>query len=60
MWDLRLTCRKVNHKTYDFYAGVAFWWLSIHLDYQGLQRLTEISQRPVFAEKVETLLVAHI
>ena len=59
MWSFRLTCREINAKTYNFYARAAFQRLWIHLDYRGLQKLTEISQWTPFASKVELLHLSN-
>ncbi|KAK3700776.1 hypothetical protein LTR37_015748 [Vermiconidia calcicola] len=58
MMTLRLTCRAVNAKTYDFFGKVAFGSLMIHLSYRGLSRLEALSQCPSLAAKVERIVLS--
>jgi len=51
-------CRGISAKTNEFYGRTAFRRLSIHPNYQALQRLTEISQHNAFASKVELLSIS--
>lgn len=55
---LRLTCRALNKKTYEFYTKAAFRKISIHLDTYSLSRLLLIAEAPALASKVETLSLA--
>lgn len=56
MWSLRLVCRKINTKLYDYYGRKAFSSLNLHITFPRLQRMMGISQSP-FAPRVERLYI---
>lgn len=53
MYDLRLTCREINLKTYDFFAKAAFQSINFQQTSDGLRTLEDITQSPGIAEKIE-------
>lgn len=55
MFAFRLTCKAVNHKSFDFFARLAFCHCATHLDDKGLNRLDAISRVPSLAMKLESL-----
>ena len=57
MLDFRLTCRKINNKTYDFFGKIAFRYLSVTLNSRRLGTLTAMSQCPHFAVNTERIVI---
>jgi hypothetical protein len=53
---LRLTCREFKEKTQSIFAKFAFKRLSIHPRGKSLQRLSKISQLPLFAAQVKLIM----
>ena len=58
MLSLRLTCRKINNKTHDYFGRTAFRVLGVSTSYRGLQQMSEISES-AFARKVEHILFSQ-
>lgn len=56
LFSLRLTCRQLNHKTFDFFVKNAFFGVSVDNNSKKLHKLQQLSQRPVLLSKVKTLL----
>ena len=56
MLNLRLTCKALNERTYDYFSTLAFTSLAVRMDISHLQTLVDISNIPAFAEKVQRLL----
>ena len=44
MKALRLTCREIDMKTYDFFTKIAFKSVAVYQSYEGLQTLSDISE----------------
>lgn len=57
LWNLRLSCKTINHKINDYYARSAFKWLSVHVDLQAFERLKNVSEHTFFASRVEVVSI---
>jgi hypothetical protein len=55
MMPLRLVCREINLKTFEFFAGLSFKFICVDQSYGGFQRLNEIAEHATCAGKIETL-----
>jgi hypothetical protein len=55
MMPLRLVCREINLKTFEFFARLSFKFMSVDQSYGGFQRLNEIAEHATCAGKIETL-----
>jgi hypothetical protein len=60
MYDLRLACREINAKTLSFFHREGFRTMLVKSTYKGFQKLSEISNYPPFASKIERLSFSTI
>jgi hypothetical protein len=60
MQNLRLTCREINEKTFSFFNREAFRTVHVSSSYEDFQRLSEISQHPPGASKIERLSFSSV
>jgi hypothetical protein len=58
MMPLRLVCREINLKTFEFFARLSFKSISVHQSYGGFQKLNEIAEHARCAGKIETLYLS--
>lgn len=59
MLDLRLTCRKINAKTFDRFASHGFATTLVRNSFEGFQRLVDISHVPALASRIRKLGLTH-
>ena len=53
LFSLRLTCKAISHKTYDYFGRTAFRRLRVAMEHESLQWALNVSQRPALATNVE-------
>ena len=58
MMPLRLVCREINLKTFEFFARLSFKFISVDQSYGGFQKLNEIAEHATCAGKIETLYLS--
>jgi hypothetical protein len=59
MTALRLTCREIEMKTFDFFTRVAFGTIDVTQTYEGLERLVYIAKSRC-APRVKQLLFSSL